>query len=31
MKEAQPVPSEAVPVNESATLPELTTKPAVKK
>jgi general secretion pathway protein D len=31
LKEAQPTPSEATPVNESATLPELATKPAVKK
>ncbi|MDH4481557.1 MAG: type II secretion system secretin GspD [Rhodoferax sp.] len=31
MKDAQPVPSEVVPVNEAATLPELTAKPAVKK
>ncbi len=31
MKDAQPVPSEIVPVNEAATLPELAAKPAVKK
>ncbi len=31
LKDAQPVPSEIVPVNESATLPELAAKPAVKK
>ena len=31
LKDAQPTPSEVVPVNESATLPELAAKPAVKK
>jgi len=31
LKDAQPAPSEVVPVNESATLPELAAKPAVKK
>ena len=31
MKDAQPVPSEIVPINEAATLPELAAKPAVKK
>jgi general secretion pathway protein D len=31
LKDAQPAPSEVVPVNESATLPELAAKPVVKK
>jgi len=31
MKDAQPVASEIVPINEAATLPELAAKPAVKK
>jgi general secretion pathway protein D len=31
LKDAQPTPSEVMPVNESPTLPELAAKPAVKK
>jgi general secretion pathway protein D len=31
LKEAQPAPSEVVPINEAATLPELAAKPVVKK
>ena len=31
LKDGQPAPSEVVPVNQSATLPELAAKPAVKK